>query len=226
MARQNSFPSYSRIWNQYVSIYQLAFTRSLQKLALEKRSWRDEPEVTEFLASLLNTACFELRPEFPEEDIRTPFWEGSLQPRSKEELTGGKKQKRPDFTCNIYNPHAESPELSEIPLHIECKLLGEPTSPTWILNRNYVTDGIRRFDSSTHGYGKRATTGMMVGYVISMTPPQILSEVNSHLETHCNHLSALQFKFGSKVVECLQIVQRKVVEPINFELIHIWVDLR
>jgi hypothetical protein len=40
------------------------------------------------------------------------------------------KARRPDFSCKCYNPFAERSEEHEIALHVECKLLGSPTSKT------------------------------------------------------------------------------------------------
>ena len=227
MARRDQLlPSYFPIWNRYVSIYRTAFDRALVLLSREPKTWEKEEEITEFLATILSKVCFDLRPEYPDDKIPVPIWEAPKQPKTQAELTGGKKQKRPDFTCNIYIENADNLEQGEIPLHIECKLLGSPTSRTWVLNKNYVADGIARFDLSSHEYGKRASTGLMIGYLMNMAPIEILSEVNAHLQGIFDHHPPLQFLFGPIVVECIQRFHRKVVEPVDFEMIHIWVDLR
>ena len=97
-------------------------------------------------------------------EIRPPDWEKPIQPIINTEIKGGKIKKRPDFTCNLCNTITESPDNYVLPFHVECKRLGKPTSPAWILNKNYVENGIKRFDSSEHEYGKRANSGLMIGY--------------------------------------------------------------
>ena len=136
-------------------------------------------------------------------------------------------RKRPDFTCKCSNPFASCTEEHEIALHVECKLLGNPTSKTWILNENYVTRGIKRFDCLTHEYGKRASSGMMIGYIISMEPELIVKEVNKYQQIQSLPSPSLSFQFDDQpVFKENQSLDRKNVKPKSFQLIHLWVDLR
>ena len=155
------------------------------------------------------------------------MWECPKPPSSEDELTGGKKIKRPDFTCSKINPFADTSECHEIPLHVECKLLGNPTSSSWILNENYVCDGIKRYDCRVHEYGKRASSGMMIGYIISMTPRNIQEEVNGFRERYIPSAEVLSFGFGDGVVHNTEHkIERQEVSPNAFKLTHLWVDLR
>src|SRR6266496_826191 len=58
------------------------------------------------------------------------------------------------------------------------------TTPKWILNKQYVTDGILRFFQEEKGYGKGCEVGAMIGYVQNKTFNEILAEVNSHITIH------------------------------------------
>ena len=186
----------------------------------------DEDAISEILCSILNRVCFKLG-KSRNQELQTPYWETPIQPVAGDELKGGKIKKRPDFTCKCINPWAASPEKYEISLHIECKLLGNPTSATWILNKNYVKNGIKRFDSKIHEYGKRADSGMMIGYIIGMTPEEIESEVNDYQKKHASEYTDIKFLFDTTTLfKTRQDIKRKNVMPARFELIHLWVDLR
>lgn len=160
-------------------------------------------------------------------EIRNPDWEKPIQPITDEELKGGKERKRPDFTCDWYDPFALCAEERKISFHIECKRLGYPPSKGYKLNENYSTRGIRRFDNKTHQYGKRAPSGMMIGYIVSMEPQQIVDEVNAFQRKHFPHNPALSFQFEtSPVFKGYQALIRKNVTPEKFKLMHLWVDLK
>lgn len=185
-----------------------------------------EDTISEHLCIVLNAICFkESRKNNCE--IRTPDWEKPIQPVTDSELKGGRARKRPDFTCKLTNPFAASADEHEISFHVECKRLGAPTSASWILNENYVTNGIKRFDCRLHEYGKRASSGMMVGYIINMSPEKILDEVNTHQKQHCSYNPAIEIDFvKGNVQQYRQKLNRKNLKPELFKLIHLWADLR
>jgi hypothetical protein len=115
----------------------------------------------------------------------------------------------------------------QLPFHIECKRLGFPTSRTWILNENYVVNGIMRYDSNEHEYGKRAFSGLMIGYIVSMDHDRILAEVNSYQRKHCANNSEVEYQLtNSGVQQYFQRLNRRNVSPERFDLTHLWVDLR
>lgn len=225
MARRTLRTS-SELWEQHETLYVYIFSIALTRLAQKNCLSDDEDKISEQLCPILNDVCFE---ESKKQDceIHTPDWEKPIQPIQNNELKGGKKRKRPDFTCKCYNPFATCSEDYEISLHIECKLLGNPTSKSWILNKKYVTNDIKRFDSKNHEYGKRASSGMMIGYIISMEPEKIADEVNKNIEKHIPDHRVLSFRFvNPPVFKENQQLNRKNVKPTSFRLIHLWVDLR
>ena len=225
MARR-LLPPFERLWQRHETLYQEVFASALERLAAKDSLSGDEDALSEMLCPILSSVCSEIY-KSRNVDISTPYWEPPIQPVSDDELKGGKKRNRPDFTCKLRNPWFNSPGEFEIPLHIECKRVGKPTSPTWILNKNYVTNGIARFDSITHEYGKRAPSGIMIGYVISMEPEAISTEVNQYQKSHLPDNPSLDFSFeGSSVSQTKQSLQRKHVSPYEFGLFHLWVDLR
>lgn len=204
------------LWMEHEKLYCSIFYEALQQLEINEEQCKNEDAISEALCPVLREVCFR-----HERDVKTPDWEKPNQPVSTNELKGGKTRKRPDFTCNFLNSLAASPETYEIPFHIECKRLGE-TVGSWNLNKNYVGNGVNRFDCKTHEYGKRAPAGMMIGYVVNMERTAILEAVNKHMPDE----HELNFKFTQKVVSCEQNSNRKHVKPSEFKIIHLWADLR
>ena len=223
---QRPLPSFITLWKRHKQLYLEVFSIALRKLSEKDFLSGDEDAISETLRLILNRVCLNVC-RFSNQDVQTPDWEAPIPPKSEDELKGGKIRKRPDFTCKCLNPGAESPEEYEISLHVECKRLGNPTSASWNLNENYVINGIKRFDCKTHEYGKRAPSGMMIGYIISMTPAEIETEVNGYQRKHLPNCPHIKFKSDVKTLfQTRQKIQRRSVEPTQFELIHLWVDLR
>ena len=206
------------LWQCHENLYYSIFYKALKRLNINDVQRKDEDAISEALCPVLTEVCFEHA-----EDVSTPDWEKPIQPVKKEELKGGKSRKRPDFTCSLTNSIATSSEMYEIPFHVECKRLGD-TVGSWNLNKNYVTNGIKRFDCKSHEYGKRAPSGMMIGYIVSMEPIVILEIVNKYLST--DKFPLLNLSFSQKTVSCEQELMRKYVKPEEFKLIHLWANLK
>ncbi len=219
MARKfGKIGSFVSLWQKHESLYVSVFLEALTALRITNAQRNDEDAISEALCPVLRQVCFQNKT-----DVALPRWEDPIQPSTAKELTGGKKQKIPDFTCALINPFAKSAEMYEIPFHVECKRLGSRTG-SWNLNKNYVTNGVCRFGTRTHEYGKRAVSGMMIGYIINMDRETILLDVNSHLLRQ--GFSTLFFDDQEESVTCEQRMNRNQVKPAEFKLIHLWADLR
>ncbi len=218
MARKiGTIKSFLLLWMKHEKLYFSIFYEALQQLEINEDQRNNEDAISEVLCPVLREVCFK-----HERDVRTPEWEAPNQPANTDELKGGKIRMRPDFKCTFLNSLPASPETYEIPFHVECKRLGE-TIGSWNLNKNYTANGINRFDCKTHEYGKRARSGMMIGYIVNMEPAAILEAVNKHIP---DEQLKLKFVFTQKVVSCEQNLNRKHVKPAGFKIIHIWTDLR
>ncbi|HCU01685.1 TPA: hypothetical protein DIC62_02710 [Candidatus Nomurabacteria bacterium] len=217
MARKKGYiKTFSSLWTAHENLYCSLFYEALKLLEITDLA-KNENAISEALCPIFNDLCFKHC-----RDVTPPMWEVPNQPSTNDELKGGKKSPKPDFSCNLINPFANGSDMYQIPFHIECKKLGEKVG-SWNLNKNYVNNGINRFDSNKHEYGKKAISGLMVGYIVSMEPIAILEEVNGHLP---EQLQKLTFVFVEKVVSCEQSIIRKEVNPKDFKLIHIWVNLK
>ncbi|MFZ3116385.1 MAG: hypothetical protein WA133_07260 [Syntrophales bacterium] len=225
MARR-SIPSFLTLWQRHETLYIGLFSMALHRLSENTCHTSNEDMISERLCPILNTLCYE-ESQSHKHEIRTPDWEKPIQPVTEDELKGGKIRKRPDFTCKLTNTFAACADEHEIPFHVECKRLGAPSSANWKLNENYVTEGIMRFDCISHEYGKRAISGMMIGYIISMSPENIKQEVNSYQKHHCPNNPEIVFGFNKRnIQQSRQDLNRKNVKPDKFMLTHLWVDLR
>lgn len=214
------------LWNRHVLLYSNIFSEALVELTKSDSISGGENSISERLCLILRQICFR-HGRFKKQEIQLPEWNAPIQPITEDELKNNDSYKKPDFTCHLINPWTDSNEMYEISLHIECKLLGYPTSTTWILNENYVTNGIKRFDNETHKYGKRADSGIMIGYIISMTPYEIEKEVNNYQKKHIPENNDISFSFDKKpLFKSKQYIRRKHVIPAQFELFHLWIDLR
>lgn len=220
-----TLPSRTELWQRHASMYLEVFHEALKRLAFTKFNVEEEDAISEQLCSLLRKICFE-KSKKSKIPISTPNWEQPIPPVCVAELQGGKTRKRPDFTCKLCNPFAAQASDHEIHLHIECKKLGFPTSPSWIYNENYVTKGIMRFDSNEQMYGKNASSGIMIGYMFSMRPKEIMDEVNTYQNKHVPNHPTLHFNFAKRPVSKTdQDIVRTVTKPEKFRIVHLWVRL-
>lgn len=223
---RQSCPSAKELWKKHESNYCAIFVLALKELANKNNINGNECAISEALNPLFPKICLSWSTK-KNKEINLPIWNAPISPASDEELKGGKKNKIPDFTCQCINRFTEKPDEYQISFHIECKCLGNSTSSSWKLNENYVTDGIERFDSKTHEYGKGASSGMMIGYIVSMEPEKILDEVNSYQRKHFHNFTKIVIPLNQgPTFEGRQNLRREYVKPKNFTLIHMWVDLR
>jgi len=216
MARRNKdLPGRVRIWSRFVALYIEIFCQALELLQITDEMKKNESRISEELCPKLQGICFNNKDK-PE----TPRWEQPKMPITQDEVAKANNAKRPDFTCSFVDTSAETPEMHEVSLHIECKRLGIKTS-SWNLNKNYIDNGINRFDSLTHEYGKRANDGIMIGYIVSSTKLTIQQEINRSLP---GNIEQLKFKGKSKIEKVITHFTRKNVKPLDFTLHHIWAD--
>jgi len=215
----NLRPTGYRLWKKHVEIYTEVFRRALVELSKLPAINGNEIAISIQLNELLQQTCFEI-----DEELVFPKYNLPIPPTVKGKYNMSSKTGQPDFTCCLKNPHAQSHRESELNFHIECKCLGTPQSPTWNFNKNYVEHGIMRFDQENKRYGEHVTDGMMIGYILSMCPEDICKEVNVEL-TKIKY-SPISFPNShERLQETTQRLTRKIINPADFTLIHIWVVL-
>jgi hypothetical protein len=88
------------------------------------------------------------------------------------------ERKQPDIQWGYQDELDPDPQRSARFFHIECKRLGGAD-----LNSKYVDDGIMRFVSLGHRYGKDVVEGAMVGYVVEGQSSDAFTGVNARSAT-------------------------------------------
>lgn len=188
----------------------------------------EEEEITRRLARCCNEVEYELSrsgPELP----GTFHWEEKNWAQYLDASIPVKAVKKPDCQYRFRDQQAPNAESYAKSLPIECKRLGSfpHSSHTRRLNQEYVRDGIWRFLSDDHSYGKHAPLGIMIGYVQNMDLDEILAEVNA--ECRCREIEELVLGGDGWRPSRATHLHHSFVRsfPISpFALRHIWADLR
>ncbi len=217
-------PPVRRFWARHERRLLEVFQRALQTLQGYSDLPNDENEISKHLTVAVREAAHTLGLDYP------PKWELPRQADSEAGVDNTGVGKRPDFTCEVRDIAATSSTEAWLYYHVECKCLGEPSSRTWIYNKNYVDKGIRRFLDPEYGYGEGVSSGAMIGYVLSMNFARIREEVNGHLDEPYAFGFARPIRIPDTrkggIAKTDQALDRARVLPRRFILRHLWVDLR
>jgi hypothetical protein len=213
--KDKSLPVPNETWACFVNIRMEVFCKALNELSITNDIFNDENEISKRLNPKLVTICREMKLK-----IGIPVWDTKNRPLTDNDIRSPSSNTRPDFTCYYYDTNAEANESYEINLHIECKRIGN-INVSDNLNGKYITEGINRFDSIEHRYGKYANDGIMIGYIISSTKYDIQGKINEKLP---NKIQKLKFTSEDKVEKISTKFIREHVKPIDFILHHVWAD--
>ena len=217
MPRKNSsIPQSTKIWYRFVQIRLDVLYKALNVLYLTEEMKGHEDIISRALYPKIVKTCFEHN-----DKPGPPTWDAKKGAVTDEEIDLESVIKRPDFTFTLVDQTAESIEMYTIYLHIECKCIGKTRSSSWNLSMNYIKNGINRFDSISHEYGKRAKDGIMIGYIISSTKSDIQNEINTKIP---KNIEKLNFITENKVEKISTNYIRENVEPFDFTMHHIWAD--
>jgi hypothetical protein len=126
------------------------------------------------------------------------------------------ERKLPDLQWGFQDSSEPDPYKSARWFHIECKRIGGGQ-----LNADYVDDGIHRFVSQGHRYGKDVAEGAMVGYVIEGEPSDALSGVNQRAAIA--GLPAVVLISNTARVSILENTLERSFPKSPFTLRHAWV---
>ena len=224
MPRPNLLNLFS--WTDFEERVLEVFRAALVLLGQEPDLPRSEDPLNRRLLVCLRRANLSLRQQ--RRGLPSPvLYECVMQPVADDVQLNQFLWTRPDFTWGVHDDLAERWEWASLFYHIECKRLGVPSSATWILNRKYTENGIRRFEDPAHGYGHGFPSGVMVGYMQTMTPDEILVEVNVHA-TNAGFpaltCSADWTPRGVTDLDTHRFTRR--ISPTQFQLHHLWMDLQ
>lgn len=224
---RNRIPSPQRLWSNFEQRVLGVVTYALELLRVQTTLLLEEPDLNFRMNSLLRHADRTLSSQNKALD-KAPIWEGQSQPVAGDTAQAPRVRKKPDFQYELVDTLEPDPDKAYKYYTIECKRLGKPPKKGRPLNRQYVSDGILRYVTDEHAYGKGSPSGAMIGYVQSMPPPEILAEVNAFAGR--KGLPPLNPPGGrftmAQIARLEQMLDRPQVPPTPFALRHLWVDLR
>lgn len=188
----------------------------------------DEKKLNQLLARYIRDAVWMLRASDTGSD-HAPHLDVSNQPDPDDSTPAGREDMRPDLQWELKDVQARTREEYQRFYAMECKRLGAPSSPSWVLNKRYVKDGIKRFTRPEYSYGspKSNPSASMIGYVQNMELGDILKEVNHYCGI--NRMAQIRLSeqgWQSELSFLHQLVRRPEIHPLALYLRHIWVDLR
>ncbi|MCE2718047.1 MAG: hypothetical protein ACK57R_13400 [Dolichospermum sp.] len=157
----------------------------------------------------------------------TLMYESKNQPDPDDKTRTKREDKIPDFQWGFCDCKEADPDRMTKYFIIESKRLGSPSSSTWIFNKNYVVNGIKRFVDPEWGYGKSSHSGAMIGYIQDMELQNILEEVNTNAVSEL--LPDIQLSSDGEqpdITRLDQRLEREQIQPTPFDLRHLWVDLK
>jgi hypothetical protein len=200
--------------------------RSLRKLRdCSDVSTQTEPEINRKLFMCMEEANRDLF-AIGEGLDHVPQPEAANLPDPRDDRRADWERKIPDFQWQIIDHLAPARESVRC-YAIECKRLGSPPRRDWILNEEYVANGMCRFANETHRYGNRCRSGAMLGYMQSMSFGSILTEVNEHARKRgLGNLALPTSCCDFKDITRLESVLRRSFPVSPFDLRHLWVNLR
>lgn len=202
----------------------MAFSRALALLRKKASLPTEEVGLNRELYFCLLQANRELDPDgrYP-----PPMTECCNQPDPDDVARARREDKRPDFSWGFTDPHEADYQRSSKQFIVECKRIGAPASPRWILNENYIEHGVWRFIDPQWSYAKRFPSAAMVGYWQTMGGDENLKEVNEAANRRGLTPIALSGDGWHVAAACeLDHMLHRSFPMSPFHLRHLWIDLR
>lgn len=203
------------IWGQHAKSVIEVLHHALRLLAADcPLGLQTEPEITrEFYLRILRArlALLTAGAKVPE---GLPVIDGRNAPTPETAGTTAER-KLPDIQWGYQDVHEPDPDKSGRFFHIECKRLGGSH-----LNSAYVDDGVVRFISPGHRYGKDVREGAMVGYVVEGEALDALKGVNGR--SAATGLPMVVLVADTANVSILENTLIRVFPKSPFKLHHAW----
>src|SRR2546425_279856 len=209
-------------WTEFKQRYIELITEALLLLRAKDNLKKHEPTLNRLLYQCIVETNLNLNLDY------LPSTQANNPPQLKDTQKAKSEDSMPDFSWLLMDPTASYADCVR-DFVLECKLLGNPTSKDWILTKEYVIDGIRRFFLVEKGYGKGCETGAMAGFIKDMDFDSILNEVNSYILKHEPSIPLLAMPtngWQTQGVSYLAHSFQRTFVPLDFFLQHFWIDMR
>ncbi len=151
-------------------------------------------------------------------------YEARNAPSPRDRRRAAREFKRPDFQWGLMDDQAE-PEDAYKYFVIECKRLAPSTRGQRNYAKLYIAEGILRFVSPKHGYGKDVESGAMVGYLQQdLSVDDALTGVNTYAAGRNVPALVLSHRDGDRAADLEHRLKRAFpVTP--YRLSHLWVQV-
>ncbi|MCT7969870.1 hypothetical protein NG799_26495 [Laspinema sp. D1] len=214
------------IWTRHEKRVLEIFKLALKMLREESSLPDKEDEINRKLYFLVRRANGDLQTQ--NQGIEWPItYESNNQPDADDVTRSPRESKRPDFQWGVCDTNELDPNRRDKFYIIESKRLGSPSSTTWILNKNYVVNGMKRFVDPEWSYGKSSHSGAMIGYIQDMELQTILEEVNTNAASELlPNITISSDGEQPDITKLDQKLEREHIQPTPFDLRHLWVDLK
>lgn len=152
--------------------------------------------------------------------LSAPVPEARNPPSPDDAVRASREHKRPDFYWAVIDDLEPDPRRAARQFVVECKRLDVPTT-AWVFTFRYVADGVRRFVTPDHGYGRNAWSGAMIGYLQRLTSDEARREVCEHLARNALPTLTVTGSIDPTLWESNHSLRREFPES-PFQLTHIW----
>jgi len=192
---------------------------ALSRLAANPGPEPDEDSINRRLMRFLDAVTQSRMHRSGGSTLPPAVYEGRSSPAPSDPARASREFKRPDFAWLWIDDLAADPALSRREFVVECKRLGADPFPA-----RYVADGILRFISRSHEYGKDMRSGAMVGYLQSILVDVAIERVNAAATSANVPRLQLRDRRGDDAAKLEHRVCRGfAISP--FSLTHLWIRL-
>lgn len=217
-------PLWDRFESRVLEITRLALILMQEAATLPD----DEKELNQRLGHYIREASWQLKAS-DTGIVGAPHLDALNQPDLDDVEPARREDTRPDFQWELKDLQARNRSEYQRFYAMECKRLGSATSHSWVLNEQYIINGVRRFLKAEYSYGspKSNPSAVMIGYVQNMELEEILIEVNGFGQRNAIpqiNLSKSGWRRGISLLD--HQLNRPEIDPSPLSLRHLWVDLR
>lgn len=157
-----------------------------------------------------------------EEVLSVPAYEARNAPVGTDTDFDPREHKIPDFQWAYIDHLAPVPEAATRFFTVECKRLRISTA-SWNFFEQYVEEGLVRFITVGHSYGKDTPAGAMVGYLQQISAAEAQREVDEALDARGLPLLVLRSDPDTGTSERDHRLRRPFADS-PYLLTHIWVS--
>ena len=220
-------PSPDHLWERHEKLILNIFLKALLKLKDKESIQEDETTLNERLYIHVRSVYLGL--SYKQRPLSFVKRNSEIPPRNMDEVGKPWTKKKPDFQWELIDNSETASQKMIKEYTIECKRLAEKTSAGRNFINEYVIRGINRFVSKEHSYSIGSKSGAMIGYVQNIENEEALRQINSVIRAE-NRYNIPEIKFNN-IQDAVHIrrgnhtLKRKEINPSNFDLRHIWVEL-